>query len=64
MGAREVMIWSGVRDISESLAGRFELIRASHWSFEEMRTAFGWDLDRYLYWSRTWSMFADHLPNA
>jgi predicted AAA+ superfamily ATPase len=37
------------RGLTESLAGRFELIRVSHWSFSEMREAFGWDLDRYLY---------------
>ena len=37
------------RGLSESLAGRFEVIRVSHWSYAEMREAFGWDLDRYLY---------------
>jgi uncharacterized protein len=37
------------RGLTESLAGRFELIRVPHWSFAEMRTAFGWDLDRYIY---------------
>ena len=35
--------------LSESLAGRFELIRVPHWSFAEMREAFGWDADRYVY---------------
>lgn len=37
------------RGLSESLAGRFELIRMSHWSFDEMNEAFGWTLDQYLY---------------
>jgi predicted AAA+ superfamily ATPase len=37
------------RGLTESLAGRFELIRVPHWSFAEMRAAFGWDLDRYVY---------------
>lgn len=37
------------RGLSESLAGRFELIRVNHWSFSEMRDAFGFDLDRYLF---------------
>lgn len=37
------------RGLSESLAGRFELIRVWHWSFAEMRAALGWDLDRYLF---------------
>jgi len=37
------------RGLTESLAGRFETIRIAHWSFKEMRDAFGWDLDRYIY---------------
>lgn len=37
------------RGTPESLAGRFELLLLPHWSFAEMRTAFGFDLDRYLY---------------
>ncbi len=37
------------RGLTESLAGRFELIRVPHWSFGEMRGAFGWNLDHFLY---------------
>ena len=37
------------RGLSESLAGRFELIQLGHWSFVEMRDAFGWDLERFLF---------------
>lgn len=37
------------RGLTESLAGRFELLRVPHWSFAEMQEAFGWDLDRFLY---------------
>ncbi len=37
------------RGRTESLAGRFELIRVPHWSFAEMREAFGWALERFLY---------------
>lgn len=37
------------RGLTESLAGRFELVRVTHWSFDEMRDAFGWDLDRFLF---------------
>jgi predicted AAA+ superfamily ATPase len=36
------------RGLSESLAGRFELIRAYHWNLREMERSFGWDLDAYL----------------
>ena len=35
--------------LSESLAGRWELIRVPHGSFAEMRDAFGWDVERYVY---------------
>jgi predicted AAA+ superfamily ATPase len=37
------------RGLSESLAGRFEVIRLGHWSLAEMREAFGWDLERFLF---------------
>lgn len=38
-----------VRDgLTESLAGRFELLRLPHWSLAEMREAFGVDLEQYL----------------
>ncbi len=37
------------RGLSESLAGRFELIRAPHWSFSEMRDAFGFSLEQFVY---------------
>jgi uncharacterized protein len=37
------------RGLTESLAGRFELIRLPHWSLSEMREAFGWSVDQYIY---------------
>lgn len=37
------------RGLSESLAGRFEILHQPHWSFDEMRTAFGFSLEQYLY---------------
>jgi predicted AAA+ superfamily ATPase len=37
------------RGLTESLAGRFETIYLPHWSFAEMREAFHWDLDTYLF---------------
>ena len=37
------------RGMTESLAGRFELIRLGHWSLQEMRDAFGVTLDQYIY---------------
>ena len=35
--------------LSESLAGRFEAIRVSHWSLAEMAEAFGFDLEDFLF---------------
>ena len=35
--------------MSESLTGRFEPIRVTHWSFAEVSSAFGYDLPHYLY---------------
>lgn len=37
------------RGLTESLAGRFELIHLPHWSLGEMSQAFGWDLDTYVF---------------
>ena len=37
------------RGMGESLAGRFERIRLGHWSFAEMRQAFGWNIDQFLF---------------
>jgi predicted AAA+ superfamily ATPase len=34
---------------SESLAGRFLLHRCLHWSWRECRTAFGWELDTWIF---------------
>lgn len=37
------------RGLTESLAGRFETLHLPHWTFAEMRTAFGYTLDEFLY---------------
>jgi len=37
------------RGLTESLAGRFEIIPVRHWSFMEMRDAFDLSLDEYIY---------------
>lgn len=36
------------RGLGESLAGRFETLHLPHWSFGEMKAAFGWTLDAYI----------------
>jgi len=37
------------RGLTESLAGRFEVLHLPHWSFDEMREAFGFSLEEYLF---------------
>ena len=37
------------RGLTESLAGRFELLHLPHWSFAEMRDAFGLTVDDYIF---------------
>lgn len=41
--------WLVQKGLTESLAGRFEVVPVTHWSFKEMEEVFGWSLDRYLY---------------
>lgn len=45
LGSSALQIQTG---ITESLAGRFELLRVHHWTFAELKAAFGYDLERYL----------------
>lgn len=37
------------RGLGESLAGRFEILHLPHWSLAEMRAAFGFSTEEYLY---------------
>lgn len=46
LGSAALLVQHG---LSESLTGRFELIRAPHWSFGEMRDAFGLSLDEFVH---------------
>lgn len=38
------------KDLAESLMGRYEEIRMSHWSYPEMREAFNMSLEQYIYY--------------
>ena len=46
LGSSRLLLKDG---LTESLAGRFELIRMSHWTYEEMHEAFDLDLNQYIY---------------
>jgi len=47
LGSAPLLIQQG---LTESLAGRFEVLHIPHWSYAEMQAAFGWDLDRYIFY--------------
>ena len=47
LGSSRVLLEKG---LSESLGGRFEEIRMSHWSYNEMKDCFGFTLDEYMYY--------------
>ena len=44
-GSSSLLLQKG---LSDSLKGRFELIRSPHWTFSEMNEAFGYDLETFL----------------
>lgn len=46
LGSSPLLMQKG---LTESLAGRYELIRATHWSFIEMHKAFDFTLNEYIY---------------
>ena len=46
LGSSSMLIQKG---LTESLAGRFEKTYIGHWSFAEMQSAFGWNINQYLY---------------
>lgn len=45
LGSSSLQIQTG---LTESLAGRFELTRIYHWTFAELKHAFGYDLEHFL----------------
>jgi uncharacterized protein len=46
LGSSRLLIQKG---LSESLAGRFESLYLTHWTFSEMKEAFGWNISRYIW---------------
>lgn len=47
LGSSRVLLEKG---LAESLMGRYEEIRMSHWSYPEMKEAFGMTLEQYIYY--------------
>jgi len=42
--------WLVQKGLSESLAGRFEILPVTHWSFQEIQQAFAWDIDTFIFY--------------
>lgn len=47
LGSSRVLLERGLAD---SMAGRYEEIRMSHWGYAEMRDSFGWSLEQYVFY--------------
>ncbi|MBI5075294.1 MAG: ATP-binding protein [Nitrospirae bacterium] len=47
LGSSQLLLQRG---LTESLAGRFEVLPVPHWSFGEIKEAFGWNIDQYIYY--------------
>ena len=46
LGSSRLLLKDG---LTESLAGRYELVRMPHWSYKEMNEAFGMDINHYIF---------------
>ncbi len=46
LGSSSLLMQQG---LTESLAGRFEIIRITHWSFQEMKEAFSFSVEQFIY---------------
>ncbi|MBI3307312.1 MAG: ATP-binding protein [Candidatus Omnitrophica bacterium] len=54
------------RGLTESLAGRFEMVHFPHWSFKECRDCFGISFDEYVFYGGypgAWQIFLDSDRN-
>lgn len=47
LGSAPLLVAQG---LTESLAGRFEVLHVPHWSFAEMREAFGYSLEQFVFY--------------
>lgn len=47
LGSSALLMQKG---LGESLAGRYELLRLTHWSWSECHSCFGWNLNQYIYY--------------
>ena len=47
LGSAPLLVQQGM---TESLAGRFEVVHLSHWTLTEMKQAFGWAVDQYIFY--------------
>ncbi|MDZ7760293.1 MAG: ATP-binding protein [Desulfovermiculus sp.] len=69
-GSSSLQIQQG---LTESLAGRFEMLRMPHWSYNEMKQCFGWDLEQYIVYGgypgsasmiADWQRWTDYIQHS
>lgn len=58
LGSTRLLLQQG---LTESLAGRFEITYLGHWSFGEMKKAFGWNVNQFV-WFGGYPGSADLIP--
>jgi predicted AAA+ superfamily ATPase len=70
LGSSRLLLQQG---LTESLAGRFETIYIPHWSYNEMREAFGFSIEQYIWYGAypgaaalidNQSRWADYIRNS
>ncbi len=70
LGSAPLLVGQG---LMESLAGRFETLHLPHWSFSEMKKAFNWTLDQYLFYGaypgaapliKNWGRWSGYIRNS
>lgn len=70
LGSSQLILSKG---LGESLAGRYEAINITHWFFKEMKDAFGFTIDEYIYFGgypgcaniiNDWKRWASYIINS
>lgn len=70
LGSSPLLLQQG---LTESLAGRFEVINVTHWSYLEMKKAFGWNCDTFMFYGgypgsssliRNYERWSQYILNA
>lgn len=70
LGSSQLILSKG---LGESLTGRYEAINITHWSYKEMKEAFGFDIAKYIYFGgypgcvniiNDWKRWSSYIINS